>query len=233
MSDEALIDRMCDQIAKMVFTEIRRDNPGPATRVTKAKPADHDLGARIIARRDEILAENAKQRTAKMEKPLSPNAANKIRKYLAENGGRSNAPVTLPKLSFLKDMADKNADEIAKANASPTLSPNHYEQMQARYALHNQIQIELAKSKSPKVEHASPPGGSDSDDDEPLDKKIARIMKERGWGVDKFDLAASEALKGQGQHRRDNDHDRFATQSETGLNDEPRRSVTGDNINPK
>jgi hypothetical protein len=236
MSDEVAIDRIIDGIAKVIYQEIRRDNPGPATRVVaKSKPAvDPDLGARIIARRDEILAENENQRTAKMEKPLSPKAAAKIARYLAEHGGRSKAPITLAKVSFLDQMADDVADEIAKSNASPTLEPNHYENMQKRLALHNQIQIDKAKGKQPRVEAAQPPGGSD-DDGEELSEKIARIMKERGWGVDKFDLAASEALKehGLGQHRDDNRPHRFSTRTETNINDEPRIPVAGANINPK
>jgi hypothetical protein len=223
MSDnEAIIDRLCDDIAKHIYKEIRRGRSNSTRVVAKSADAevDPDLGKRILARRDEILAENAKQRTAKMQ-PLSPKASAKIARYLAENSNRrSSAPITLAKVSILDDMLDKNADEIAKANANPTLAPNHYADMQKRLALHNQIQIEKAKGKQPHVEHAQPNGGgSGGDDDEPLDKKIARIMKERGWGVDKFDLAASEALKGEP----------IGSQSKP-VNTGQQRGVTGDDL---
>jgi len=65
----------------------------------------------------------------------------------------------------------------------------------------NELAIAKATGKAPRVQLAQPAGGDgNGDDDEPMSKKIARLMKERGWGIGKFDLAASEVLRGLGLH---------------------------------
>jgi len=71
-----------------------------------------------------------------------------------------------------------------------------YRQMQERVALADAIEVAMATGKVPQVRLAGGDGGGD--DDEPLDKKIARIMRENGWNASKFDLAATQALKEHG-----------------------------------
>ena len=89
-----------------------------------------------------------------------------------------------------------------------------------RVAAANNAEIAKSKGKTPHVEYADPSDDRD-DDEESLDKKIARLMKERGWGADKFDLAASEAMKTSNPRTGPpNAQSRIATtRTETNIND--------------
>jgi hypothetical protein len=91
--------------------------------------------------------------------------------------------------------------EIHKLNAAKDRSPNAYADLMKQVAARDAAGVEMAKGKSPRVQLAQPSGGDGGGDNgDDLSKKIMALMKERGWGIGKFDLAASEVLRGLGLH---------------------------------
>jgi hypothetical protein len=149
----------------------------------------------------------AKKSESPMDEQLSPRAAAKVARAIVEYFGKRKAAL---RENFMKgignntldDLFDRNAEAIIKAKQAPVLSSTHYADLQKRVALANAIQIAKIKGKTPHPVLAQSDGDDDDDGDgEPLHKKIARLMKERGWGVDKFDLAASEAMKAEPPQR--------------------------------
>jgi hypothetical protein len=102
---------------------------------------------------------------------------------------------TAPFIVNTDTVEEANVKAIHKLNAATSRSSSDYADMQKRIALRDQLEIAKSTGKSPKVRMAQPEGkGGGSDDDEPLSKKIADYLKAKGWGVDKFDIAATAVL---------------------------------------
>jgi hypothetical protein len=162
-----------------------------------------------------------------------PSAIVTVNKHQKRNDPMKLSPTQEAARILAEYKAEKRAKELAspieaihKANHDPVLASDHYTQLMKRVAQASSNEIAKVKGTRPKVVHAQPDSDKAPDDDgEPLDKKIARIMREKGWGVDKFDLAASQAIN-DGPRR-------FATTSETDLNGGSPRQVTGANLNPR
>ena len=168
-----------------------RRNP-PVTKKITAKIA-HFIVKRLGK---QISDEITKQRKEAAMSEISPETIAHVQKHRV-------AQVPLP-------LRREDAIEaIHKANASPTLSPTHYADLQKRVALANAAEIAKIKGgRVPHVELAQP----DSKDDD---------GKDIDWSDDKIATLHYRAEKA----RKAQNHD--------GENSRPARPMTGENLNPR
>jgi hypothetical protein len=125
----------------------------------------------------------------------------------------------------VEDVRDSNASLIAKANASTELAPDHYEKMQARYALANAAEVfrikkQFAKDRGIDANSGANPAAQAAAEAEATDwSKVDWNDPVQATKAYRAEKAAKARQSDQGSHQDENTRDR--------------RRPTGARLNPK